>query len=244
MKIGQGSYRERAIILHSTKYGERRLIVHTLTIAHGRMSYITTIGNGANSISRGMVQPLFVIDFQSNESQGSMHTIRDAQLCPPTQTWSTSPAKSMIVMFIAELLYRLVNDSDEAMFTFIEDEINALRRLDTVSEATALANFHLHFMTHLAAHLGYAPTDNHTIGDYFDIKQGCFVPFRPVSHALYFEPEIARILSDMLVTPKEDTGKIALSRDMRRKFLCSMVDYFGFHTQSIYSVRSIELFSF
>lgn len=244
MKIEQGAYHERAVVLHTTKYGERRIIVHTLTATHGRMSYIATVNKGATGVGRGLLQPLFLLNFLSGGSGGSIHTMREAQLAPPTQTWSSSPAKSMIVMFIAELLYRVVNDSDEAMFDFIESEILALSSLDTVVDATATANFHLHFMVQLAAQMGYAPTENHSVGDYFDIKQGCFVPFRPISHSLYFDPEISRLLHDMLTTPKEDIRRITLSRDMRRKFLASMVDYFGFHTDSIYSVRSIELFSF
>lgn len=244
MKIEQGAYRERGIVLHSTKYGERRIIIHMLTCSHGRTSYIATVGKGEKSIGRGVLQPLYLLDFMSSGSGGSIHTMREAHLAPPTQSWSSSSAKAMIVMYVAELLYRVVSDSDEAIFRFIEDEVLYLSSIDATSEPMAIANFHLHFMVQLAAQLGYAPTDNYNIGDYFDIKQGCFVPFRPVSHSMYFDPEVSRLLSDMLATPKERIGVIGLTRDMRRKFLGSMVDYFGFHTDSIYKVRSIELFSF
>ncbi len=222
-------------MLHTTKYGERKLVVYMLTRDHGRCNYITSV---TKSSSRVLFQPLYLLEFMgiASGSEG-LHNMREAVLNPPLRSFAQSPAKAMIVMMLSELLYRVVKESDEHIYDFVREEIIAL---DMTSNDTAIANFHLHFMVHLAAYMGYAPGGEYAVGCFFDIKEGVFTKTEP-RHTLYLLPHLAEILHLMMITPLSELHTLKLNGAVRREFLDSMVDYYGYHNDAIFNVRSISM---
>ncbi len=238
----KATYKERAIVLHTTKYGDKRLIIHTITEHHGRCSYITTIGRNT---TRALFQPLYLIDFMASSpsSDDGLHTMREATLCGAFSTFRSEPTKALIVMMLSELLYRVVRLSDDTIFRYVVQE---LERLDAISSATQVANFHLQFMVGLTSLLGYAPNSNYQSGMYFDIKEGCYTPTEP-KHPLYLRQELASVLHTFSTQRRsmdqacEEIDSLALNGALRKEFLYAMVDYYGYHDQAVYSVRSIEI---
>ncbi len=219
------------------------MVVHLLTPTLGNRSYIVTVGNSPSSVHRSLLQPLWLLEFEGESAVGEgLHKMREVRLSPPLRTIAVEPVKAMVVMMICELLYRIVKDSDVELYQFVESAILRLDDVDSKSQSTAIANFHLHFLVHLSSHLGYAPTNNYSVGHFFDIKEGEFTLLKPL-HNLYFEPEQARLLFDIYSVAPTALCELQLNRDIRRSFLNSMVDYFGYHTDAIHKVRSIELFS-
>ncbi len=233
----RASYRDRGIVLHTTKYGERKLIVHLLTSLHGRCSYVVRV---SKSSSRALFQPMYLIEFEgiAPASEG-LHTMGDVTLCPPLKTIPNSPIKAMVVMLLGELLYRVVRDSDSTIHSFTH---HSILQFDSLSSNRATANFHLYYLVNLASLLGYAPVGDYFDGDYFDIKEGQYTPQEPM-HPLYIKPELASILSRVSLMEFSELESMELSGTQRRGFLSAMVDYFGYHNESIYSVRSISIFS-
>lgn len=239
MDIAQGAYRERGLVLHTTKYGEGQMIVHMLTSTHARRSYIVRIGSSRRSgtASRSMFQPLYLLEFQSGTGHGDLHKLNEVRLCPPLQTIPYSTPKSAVALFTAELLYRVVRDEVGDVFDMASQMI---LELDSASSSIAVANFHLYFMVQLAVRLGYAPSMEFRTGEFFDMKLGEFVRDCP-AHTLYMNPTHARLLYDLTVFSIDDLSTIELSRVTRREFLSLMVDYYAYHTEAIRSVRSIDM---
>ncbi len=230
------TYKEQGIVLHSSKYGERKLIVYMLTASHGRRSYILNVNKSA---TRALFQPLYLLEFTatSSASEDGLHSLKEPLMSPPLRSIPSSPIKAMIVMTLSELLYRVAKESDEAVYNFTKAAILAL---ESLSNDTAVANFHIHFMVHFSALLGYAPSGDYYIGDYFDIKESAFCRTQP-KHTLYMKPKEADILYRLLCAPYYSLDTIKLSGEQRRHFLDSMIEYYGFHNQAIFSVRSISI---
>ncbi len=233
----RASYRDRGVVLYTTKYGEKKLIVHLLTSQHGRCSYVVSVTKNS---SRNLFQPLYLIEFEgvAPSAQG-LHTMRDVVLCPPLRTIPSSPNKAMIVMLLGEILYRVVKDSDSSIHRLCHLSV---LQLDSLTSPMAIANFHLYFLVQLASLLGYSPPTDYSAGNYFDIKESCYTPNEPL-HTLYFKPEIAELLYRLTQAEFNELNSIELRGSLRREFLYAFVDYLGYHNESIYSVRSISIFS-
>ena len=235
------TYKECGVVLNSLKYGEGQLIVHMLTESRGRRSYITRIGNGSRGrtgySARSLFQPLFLIEFQASDGSGTMGKLQQATASRPLGEIPFDVVKSSLALFISELLYRLVRDesADSRLFNFVQESVTAL---DLLGEG--VANFHIHFMMRLTHHMGFAPRGNHTPGAWLDIKAGEYTQ-TPPSHTLKIEPGAAELLNRFDNIEVGQLGGIKLGREDRVRLLNHLVDYYGYHQESIENVRSIRI---
>ena len=231
--------REEGIVLALTKFGERQMVVHLLTPTRSRAGYVASVGRGAES--RRLFAPLSIVEFTAVYGRGELGKMRDAAASPALYNINGDPIKCTVALFVSELLYRVVRTEGEAeqdLYGFVREAVEAL---DAMEDRQSVANFHLWFMVRLAGALGYAPRDNWTEGWWFDIKLGEFVRDRPL-HALCMEPECAGLLA-RLMSSDGQTGDWGLNGGLRREFLGAMTDYYAWHTEAIYSVRSLAILS-
>lgn len=229
-------YCSSGIVLHSMKYSENKLIVHIFTASNGRRSYITTITR--RGAGRNLFQPLFIIDFTAVAGKGEMHKLSQVSATIPLVNMPYDITKSSISIFISEVLYRIIKDefADVRLFEFVQSSIIAL---DLTTES--VANFHLHFMVRLSHYLGFAPQGRHLGGAWFDIKKGEYVGTRP-NHTLVINPQQSELMNRLTHCPTSELHTIRLSREERTAFLDTMVDFYGYHSESIFSVNSISIF--
>ncbi len=233
------SYKARGIVLGTLKYGEKGLIVHMLTDTHGRQSYMI---QGVRPTARGsrmaLLQPMFAVEFVGlNSSKMSLHRLKDLAPGIVLQTIPFDVRKSTMALFMAEVLYRLVRESEpaDALFDFVWGSVAALDHIDE-----GIANFHLWFLANLSRPLGFSPDNEYEDGAWLDIRDGHFTPHALLpSHAL--TPENARILHDMLECDVRYLGEIGLNRTQRVEFLEAMLKYYAYHLESIHSVESIRI---
>ena len=233
------SYKARGIVLGTLKYGEKGLIVHMLTDTHGRQSYMI---QGVRPTARGsrmaLLQPMFAVEFVGlNSSKMSLHRLKDLAPGIVLQTIPFDVRKSTMALFMAEVLYRLVRESEpaDALFDFVWGSVAALDHIDE-----GIANFHLWFLANLSRPLGFSPDNEYEDGAWLDIRDGHFTPHALLpSHAL--TPENARILHDMLECDVRYLGEIGLNRQQRVDFLEDMLRYYTYHLESIRSVESIRI---
>ncbi|MEG2727517.1 MAG: DNA repair protein RecO C-terminal domain-containing protein, partial [Mucinivorans sp.] len=193
---------ERGIVLHTTKYSERQMIVHMITASHSRATYITYVGRAQ---SRRLFAPLAILEFSDTPSTGTLGKMSGAGLCPALYDVSSNIIKCTLALFVSELLYRVVrseNESSGDLFAFVE---RSVIELDGLRNATSIANFHLYFMVHLAAILGYAPRANWGEGMFFDIKAGEFTCREPLGHSLWLAPREGAILYKLLSASGSET---------------------------------------
>lgn len=230
-------------MLHSTKYGEGQLIVHMLTRAHGRQSYITRLGrstakSNASGAARSLFQPLFMVEFLGEPSHGQLHKMSQASNYRTLSELPFDIVKSSISLFISELLYRLIagrEPEDERLYGFVEESITALDSMQG-----GVSNFHLHFMIRLMHYMGIAPTSNHETAWWLDIKNGHYTATQP-QHTLKIRPTIAEHIATLNSLTVMELDTIKLHQAERIEIMNALVDYYHFHTDAISSVRSIRI---
>ncbi len=234
------SYKARGIVLHTMKYGESSMVVFMLTDALGRQNYMVQGVRSARGKGNkaALFQPMFVVDLVGLESpKMQMHRIREAHSGLTLTSLPFDVRKSTIALFMAETLYRLVKEVEpqSPLYGFVEGAVAAL---DAITDG--IANFHLWFMVRLSAHLGFYPGNEYIPGGCFDIQEGLFVRSMP-QHRLALSPENTRILDALMSAEVDALPSINLARTQRSAFLAAMLTYFGYHLDSIHSVRSLDI---
>jgi len=234
------SYKGRGIVLHTLKYGDKSLIVHLLTDAGGRQSFMvqgvrSTNGRGSKA---GLFQPMFAVEFEGlSSAKMQMHRFREVHNGLILHSVPFDVRKSTIALFMAEVLYRLVKESEpnDPLFEFVWSSVEAL---DAIEEG--ISNFHLWFLSRLSRYLGFGPGNEYEQDDWFDIRNGAFVPVRP-DHALCFSRSAAFFFGSFLRCSITDLARYELSRRDRVEVMEALLDYYGYHLDTIHTVQSIRI---
>lgn len=234
------TYKGRGVVLHTLKYGDSSMVVYLLTDVGGRRSYMV---QGVRSRSgRGsklaLFQPVFPVEFEGLESsKQQMHRFREVRAGFLLRDLPFDVRKSTIALFMAEVLYRLVRESEpnEALFDFVWNSVGAL---DSMREG--VANFHLWFLANLSRLLGFFPGNDYAEGDWFDIREGLYTPVRPL-HTSYMTQECARMLDAFAGRDVRTLDTLTLHRGQRVEFLQAMLSYLGYHLDAVSAVQSVHV---
>ena len=235
------SYKGRGIVLHTLKYGDSSMIVYLLTDVGGRRSYMvqgirSRTGRGSK---QALFQPAFPVEFEGLEPAQAqpMHRFKEVRSGFLLQGIPFDVRKSTMAIFLAEVIYRLVRESErnDALFEFVWTSVEAL---DTLQEG--VANFHLWFLAHLSRLLGFCPGNAYAEGALFDIKEGLYT-LAPPTHTLCLGADESRTLDRLLRSSLFDLASVGLNRTQRVDFLNAMLTYFGYHLDSIHAVQSVRI---
>ncbi len=227
-------------MLHTVKYGESSMIVHMLTQESGRQSFIaqgvrSKKGRGSKA---ALLQPLFCVEYIGVRSPMSdLHRFGELRSALTLRSIPFDVRRSAIALFVAELLYRVVRESEsnEPLFGFIWSAIEAL---DNIEEG--LANFHLYLLANLSGYLGFTPHGEWREERVIDIAEGSFVDSIP-SHGNYVASGEAYIFDQLLNMELHMLGSLKLNREQRVAFLEALIKYYGYHLDTIYEVQSIKI---
>ena len=234
------SYKARGVVLHTLKYADSSMGVHLLTDVGGRRSYMvqgvrSTRGRGSKL---ALFQPMFAVEFEGLESpRRQMDSFREIRSGAVLRSVPFDVRKSTIALFMAEVLYRLVRESEPngPLFDFVWGSVGAL---DAMEEG--VANFHLWFLANLSRFLGFYPGNAYTAGAFFDIREGLYTK-TPPPHAGYMSGEHARTLDDFIRCDVRCLGEIGLNRRQRVGFLDALLVYYGYHLDAIRAVQSVKI---
>ena len=234
------TYKGRGVVLHTLKYGDSSMVVYLLTDVGGRRSYM--VQGVRNRHGRGskqaLFQPMFPVEFEGLESSKlQMHRFKEIRSGFLLQSIPFDIRKSTMALFMAEVLYRLVRESEpnEALFDFVWGCVEALDALDD-----GVANFHLWFLANLSRFLGFSPGNDYVEGAWFDIREGLYRTTQP-SHPSVMEPANARILDQLIGCDVRQLADIGLNRTQRVEFLHAVLAYFGYHLDSVSAVQSVRI---
>ncbi len=234
------TYKARGVVLHTIKYGDTSMVAYLLTDVGGRRNYMVQgvrSRNGRGS-KMALLQPMFPVEFEGLESsRQQMHRFKEVRAGFSLQSTPFDLRKSTMALFMAEVLYRLVKESEpnEALFDFVWNSIGAL---DSMGEG--VANFHLWFLAQLSRLLGFCPGNDYTTGDWFDIREGLYTSACP-THTGYMSRECAVVLRDLMECDVRYLAEIGLNRTQRVDFLNAMLTYFGYHLDAISAVQSVRI---
>lgn len=164
----------KAIVLHSFKYGESKLIIELLTAEYGRQGCIATIGKSPrDKLKKQYFQPLTILEAIIDMRQRvRLQRLKEARVAVPFTSIPFNPLKLSISLFTAEFLRYATRQelADLPTYDYVE---NSILWLDGCGGH--FSNFHLVFMMRLTRFLGFYPNlEDYTPGCRFDLRASCF----------------------------------------------------------------------
>ncbi|QJD95702.1 DNA repair protein RecO [Mucilaginibacter robiniae] len=233
-------HKTRGIVFKVTDYGETSVVVQIFTEKFGLQSYIINgVKRPKAKISRSMLQPLALLDLiVYYKNTGAVQRISELKNAPLLQHLPYDIVKSSIALFLNEILYKAIKQqtADEQLFEYIFRGIELLDNL-----TVGLANFHLLFLLGLTRYLGFYPDASQSAdADYFDMRNGVFVRYKPES-SLYLSPPHTQNFHQLLTYGFEQLGDIKLSHDERKYLITRLLEYFALHVEGFGNIRSQEV---
>ena len=203
------------IVLHTTKFGENSLVVHTLSRDYGRRSFLV---RGAGKKAMSLFLPLNILEADIFESSRSnLYTARNLVLLHPLMGIRNDMFKNSMTMFMSEVLYRAVKDgtNEDGLYEWCEKIILLLDAMQS-----DFSNFHLRFLLELSIALGFSPESSDLlpfVGDHYPTVEK------------FMQSDFA---ASML---------IPLNGSTRNEIAESILRYLEFHTDSSLNINSLRV---
>lgn len=204
------------IVLHTTKFGENSLVVHTLSREYGRRSFLIK-GAGKKS-TMSVFLPLNVLEADIQETNKStLFTARNLTAKHPLLGIRNNMFKNSMTMFMSEVLYRVVKDGayEQGLFEWCEKNI---LMLDAIR--TDFSNFHIRFLLELTVALGFSPEAKDLmpfVGDHYPV------------------------VDKFMTLPFAESMLIPLNGPVRNEIAEEILRYIEFHTESAVNVNSLKV---
>ncbi|MCK9412137.1 MAG: DNA repair protein RecO [Prolixibacteraceae bacterium] len=233
-------HKTEGIVLHGLKYGDSARIVTVYTEAFGRCSFILQgIHSKKSSNKANLLQPLFLLDMEIDHRQGrELQRAREIRTNHPYNTVPYDIVKASQAIFLAELLFKVLKE-EEARPELFQFLAHSFRIFDLIQHG--VANFHIAFLIQLTRYMGFEPTDNFSEEKpILDMASGLFVASRP-PHPYFMEQIESRIFAELIASPYEEIGNIALNSTLRYQILVKIIDYFSLHLGIHLHIKSLEV---
>ena len=203
------------IVLHTTKFGENSLVVHTLSKDYGRRGFLV---RGAGKKAMSLFLPMNVLEAEVVESSKStLSSARNFSAKYPLIGIRNNLFKNSMTMFMSEVLYRSVREgaNEQGLFEWCEKNIVLLDAIES-----DFSNFHIRFLLELAVILGFSPQVR-------DLRQ--FVGDR--------YPAVEQFMQ----LPFAQSMLIPLTGAARNEIAEQVLRYIEFHTESTLNIRSLKV---
>ena len=229
----------KAIVLHSFRYGESKIIVDMLTEELGRTACIATAGKSARGgMKRQYFQPLTIIEAVAETRRQGLMPLKEARVAAAYASIPFDPVKLPVALFLAEFIGNATRKAtaDKPAFAYIE---NSLRWLDASRSGTA--NFHIVFMMRMTRFLGFHPnTDGYEEGCWFDLRSACFRPTAPL-HNDRLAPDEARKVVLMLRMNFATMHLFRMTRAERNRMTEIIIRYYELHLPDFHELKSLDV---
>jgi DNA repair protein RecO (recombination protein O) len=230
----------RGIVLQTVKYSESSVIVRIFTERLGLVSYMVKgVRNSKASSKAALLRPLTLLemDVTHRENKG-LQNIKEYKRSYNYSSLPFDTVKSAIAIFMLEVVSKSLKEHDthEEMFEFVYECFRHLDELETMNN-----DFHLQFLVHYAAYLGFAPHGEY--GEetpYFDMQEGCFTSHSSMS-SLILNRQVSETLSILISNSILQSLSIRLNRHTRRDMLHHLLKYYSLHLEGFTGLRSPEV---
>ena len=203
------------IVLHTTKFGENSIVVHTLSREYGRKGFVI---RSAGRKTATLLLPLNILEADVVESgRTSLFTARGLVSSCSLMGIRNNLYKNTMTMFLSEVLYRVVKEgaTEPGLYDWCEKQIHLLDAIET-----DFSNFHIRFLLELTVALGFSPD----VGD--------MGPFAGDNM-----PVIEKLMS----TSFAESMLIPLSGALRNEICENVLRYIEYHTESTLTVNSLKV---
>jgi DNA repair protein RecO (recombination protein O) len=226
----------KAIVLSALKFQEKSLIVKCFTLSDGLKSYFVrdAFSGKKNNQKIAYFQPLTLLEIEAvHKNKGTLENFKEIKISHPYSSIPTEISKSTIVMFLSEMLHHSIHEEEANpdFFSFLE---TALMWLDTNDH---IANFHLILLMQSTKFLGFYPEYSNPNFDFFEMRDGVFVPFETVT---CLNKTNSFLLKKLLELRFESTNVLFNSKE-RQELLKIIIDYYALHLDGFRKPKSLEV---
>lgn len=203
------------IILNHTKFGENSIVIHTLSQAYGRRSFLVRVGRKS---AMSLFLPLNILEADVTENpKATLWTAAGLSVRHPLNGIRSNLYKNTMTLFMSEVLYRVVKDGafEEGLYEWCSRSILTLDALDN-----DFSNFHLLFLLELAVALGFSPT---------------------LQDIAPFAGEHLKDIRDLMQADFSQALLLPLNGETRNAICEDILRYLEFHTESRIDVRSLAV---
>ena len=203
------------IVLHTTKFGENSLVVHTLSRDYGRRSFFI---RGAGKKQMSLFLPLNILEADVHESSKStLFTAKNLSARFPLSGIRNNMFKNSMTMFMSEVLFRVLKDGahEPGLYEWCSKSIFLLDAIET-----DFSNFHIRFLLEFAVALGFSPEAK-------DLEP--------------FVGEHYPIVERFMREPFAESMLIPLNGALRNELSEEILKYIEFHTESAVNVNSLKV---
>ena len=232
----------RCVALRTIKYDDRRSIVTAWSDELGRVSLLVPAGASREARRRrAIMMPLGLFTGEADVRPGrDILSIRDVRPLEITPTLSADPSKAVVVMFLTEVLERLLRATgpDRALSAFIFDSVRAL---DSITRPRGVANFPVVFLYRMGHFLGIEPdASDWRPGRLLDLLEGVYRDTPPV-HGRYLEAAPSRVAAMLARLDYGRASRLGLPLELRREILKTLIIYYGLHHASLDGLNSLDV---
>lgn len=233
--------RLRCISLRTVKYDDRRSIVTVWSAERGRMGLIVPAGSSRGACRlRAIMMPMGLFEGEVDIRPGrDLMSIRDVRPLAVLSSMSSSPAKAVVALFLAEVLERILRESapDRLLSEFI---FGAVEMLDA-TPPRGVDNFPLIFLCKLGEFLGISPdVAEWRPGSYFDMTGGVYRRSAPTS-GRWLGPREAATAAILQRLEFSTAARLGIDKPTRRAMLDAILEYYTIHLAPLDSLRSLEV---
>ena len=211
------------IVLHTTKYGENALVIHTLCRELGKKSFL--VRGVGKKVSPAWFLQLNIIEADITQSQkGSLEVASHFVQKEPLTALRESPGKNCIALFLSEVLLKTLQEGevDADLYAWLRSRILLLDRLGTDADAIPYANFHIALLKELCEKVGYQASEQ---------------------DLLIFSEEGLSDLEKLEGKSFEQTLLVPLTGRRRDQIIRSYLKYLEYHLDTPLHIQSLDVLS-
>ena len=227
----------RGIVFHTVKYSETSLIAKIYTELFGLQSYlIRGIRKQKSKIRPVLLQHLTLVDLVVyHKEKSNLQTIKEIQIAIPYKSIPFDIRKSSLALFINELLYKSIREEEtnRKLFDFIW---GSCEYLDDTTHS--IHYFHLWFMVHLTAFLGFIPQMNYSEQKkIFNMKEGVFQE-TPPGHEYFMDERSGAFFYQLFTLPTEKDILLNFPLEERNIMVEKILQYYQIHLPGFTGLRA------
>ena len=203
------------IILGYTRFGENRLVLHTLSREGGRRSFLTRVGKGTGM---ALFLPLNIVEATvADNPKSTLGNASGFSTRFPLSSIRGNLYKNTITLFMSEVLLRTLKEGtvEDGLYDWCVRCILTLEELET-----SFANFPVRFLLEFCEAMGFKPS----LEDVAPFIDG------PL-------PAMGRLLEADFV----EAMSVPLSGADRNALSESLIRYLEFHTESAIRIQSLKV---
>lgn len=231
--------RSQAIVLHKIRFNDQDSIVYLYSKDFAFVPYLVAGKRARFGRNASLWQPLSLVEYVADhKASRELQRIKEAHCSYAYLDIPFSPEKNAVSMFLAEVLYRVLRESEasEPLFEFLSQSM----QLFDLS-VQGVANFHLLFLARLCRFLGCQPNvESYRAGSYFDMTAGQFSLSEPVCSSFLF-PDEANKFHQLFQTNYQEAAHLLLSRRQRVVLLEKLLEYYRIHLADFPRIKSLEI---